>query len=97
MWATTVPRRGRENAPFAARFHIHPDIRVSPSQGGGALLKLASGEGWRFQAAGGTLSIEESIYVGNGNPRRTEQLVIGGAVRNEPVEIGWVLERVGAA
>jgi uncharacterized heparinase superfamily protein len=93
----TVPRRGRENTPFAARFHIHPDIRVSASQGGGVLLKLASGEGWRFQAASASLSIEESIYVGNGNPRRTEQLVVSGAVRNEAVEIGWVFERLGAA
>jgi uncharacterized heparinase superfamily protein len=93
----TALRRGRENTPFAARFHIHPDIRVSPSQGGGAILKLASGEGWRFQAAGGALSIEESIYVGNGSPRRAEQLVVSGAVRNEPVELGWVFERVGAA
>ena len=93
----TAPRRGRENTPFAVRFHIHPDIRLSTSQGGGALLKLASGDGWRFQASGGTLSIEESIYVGSGNPRRTEQLVVSGVVRNEPVEIGWVFERLGAA
>ncbi|HEY1962591.1 MAG TPA: heparinase II/III family protein [Rhizomicrobium sp.] len=93
----TVPRRGRENTPFAARFHIHPDIRVSPNQGGGAILKLASGEGWRFQAAGGTLSIEESIYLGNGSPRRAEQLVVSGAVHHEPVEIDWVFERLGAA
>jgi uncharacterized heparinase superfamily protein len=92
-----TPRRGRESTPFAARFHIHPDVRVSSSQGGGAILKLASGEGWRFQAAGGELAIEESIYVGNSNPRRTDQLVISGTLRDEPVEFGWVFERIAAA
>lgn len=89
-----APRRGREATPFAARFHIHPDIRVSPNQGGGALLKLPSGEGWRFQASGGELAIEESIYIGNDSARRCDQLVIGGLVRNEPVELAWVFERI---
>ena len=42
----------RERVPFAVRFHIHPDVRVSPSQGGGVLLKLPSGEGWRFRCGG---------------------------------------------
>jgi uncharacterized heparinase superfamily protein len=92
-----VPRRGREATPFAARFHIHPDIRVSPNQGGGALLKLASGEGWRFQASGGELAIEESIYIGNDTARRCDQLVISGLIRNEPVELGWVFERISAS
>jgi len=78
-----APRRGRESTAFAVRFHIHPDVRVSPSQGGGAILKLASGEGWRFQASGGELAIEESIYLGGDVARRTDQLVIAGVMRNE--------------
>ena len=90
-------RRSAEPTPFAARFHIHPDIRVSTSQGGGALLKLASGEGWRFQSSGGELTIDKSVYLANETMRRTEQLVIGGVIRNEPVEVGWVFERIGAA
>ena len=62
--------------PFAVRFHIHPDVRVSRLEGGGILLKLPGGEGWRFRAGGGELAIEESIYLGGGAVRRTEQLVI---------------------
>jgi uncharacterized heparinase superfamily protein len=89
-------RRGAEATPFAARFHIHPDIRISASQGGGVLLKLASGEGWRFQASGGELTIDKSVYL-NKTMRRTEQLVVSGVIRNEPVELGWVFERIGAA
>jgi uncharacterized heparinase superfamily protein len=94
-----VPISGRRSQviPFAARFHIHPDIRVSASQGGGAILKLPSGEGWRFQAGGGQLSIEKSIYVASEMTRRTEQLVVSSKVRNEPAEIGWVFERIGTA
>ncbi|HEX3652647.1 MAG TPA: heparinase II/III family protein [Rhizomicrobium sp.] len=90
-------RRSPEPTPFAARFHIHPDIRISASQGGGALLKLPSGEGWRFQSSGGELTIDKSVYLASETMRRTEQLVIGGVIRDEPVEIGWVFERIGAA
>jgi uncharacterized heparinase superfamily protein len=90
-------RRNAETTPFAARFHIHPDIRISASQGGGALLKLASGEGWRFQCSGGELTIDKSVYLASETMRRTEQLVISGVVRDEPVEIGWIFERIGTA
>jgi uncharacterized heparinase superfamily protein len=95
---TLVPKgKPRGQVPYAARFHIHPDVRVSPSQGGGVLLKLPGGEGWRFRSGGGTLAIEESIYLGGETARPCEQLVISGAVGSEPVEIGWVFEQIGAA
>ena len=91
---TLIPKgKARGQVPYAARFHIHPDVRVSPSQGGGVLLKLPGGEGWRFRTSG-TVTIEESIYLGGDTARRADQLVISGNVGNEPVEIGWVFEQM---
>lgn len=81
---------------FAVRFHIHPDIRVSRLEGGGILLKLPNGEGWRFRAGGGTLQVEESVYLGGAVVRRAEQLVISGVLKGEPAEIAWVFEQVAA-
>jgi uncharacterized heparinase superfamily protein len=89
-------KRRSESVPFAARFHIHPDVRMSPSQGGDILLKLPNGEGWRFRAGGGQVSTEESVYLGTDSVRRTEQLVITGAVRDSPAEIAWTFEQIGA-
>jgi uncharacterized heparinase superfamily protein len=91
-----VTKVKRGSLPYAIRFHIHPDIRVSPSQGGGILLKLANGEGWRFRASG-QISIEESIYLGTGQARKTEQLVIAGAVRDAEVQIDWLFEQIGGS
>jgi uncharacterized heparinase superfamily protein len=82
--------------PFAVRFHIHPDVRVSRLEGGSILLKLPGGEGWRFRAGGGELSVEESVYLGGGVVRRTEQLVILGVVRESPTEVAWVFEQIVA-
>lgn len=79
---------------FAVRFHIHPDVRVSRLEGGGILLKLPGGEGWRFRAGGGHLEVEESVYLGGATVRRTEQLVLSGTVKEIPTEIAWVFEQV---
>lgn len=91
-----LPVQGRkQTTPFAVRFHIHPDVRMSTSQGGGIILKLPNGEGWRFRC-GGNLSIEESIYLGGAPVRRTEQIVISGTVKDQPVEVAWTFEQMGA-
>jgi len=79
---------------FTVRFHIHPDVRMSRLEGGGILLKLPNGEGWRFRAGGGELTVEESIYLGGETVRRTEQLVLTGQVRDTPAEVAWVFEQI---
>lgn len=79
---------------FTLRFHIHPDVRISQLEGGGILLKLSNGEGWRFRAGGGDLTVEESVYLGADTVRRTEQLVVTGQVRDTPVEAAWVFEQI---
>ncbi|HEY4942477.1 MAG TPA: heparinase II/III family protein [Rhizomicrobium sp.] len=92
-----LPRsgKGRKDTAFAIRFHIHPDVRMSPSQGGAVLLKLPNGEGWRFRS-GAQTAIEESVYLGGDQVRRTEQIVLSGSVKDQPVEIAWVFEQIQA-
>jgi uncharacterized heparinase superfamily protein len=88
-----VPKtQARHAIPFALRFHIHPDVRVSPSQGAGILLKLPNGEGWRFRC-GAEATIEESVYLGSDTVRRSEQLVVQGNAK-DAVEIAWVFEQI---
>ena len=88
--------RRRESHSFTIRFHIHPDIRMSPSQGNGIILKLPNGEGWRFRSSGGAPQIEESIYCGGGQPRKCEQLVIAGTVKDQPVTVDWLFEQINS-
>ncbi|MBL6936335.1 MAG: heparinase II/III family protein [Alphaproteobacteria bacterium] len=92
-----LPQQGNKHKdwPFAIRFHVHPDIRMSPSQGGGILLKLPTGEGWRFRS-GASATIEESVYLGSEQVRRAEQIVLTGAVKDQQVDIAWVFEQIGA-
>ena len=98
--AGTGAGRGKGRArrlPFAIRFHVHPDVRLSLAQGGvSVILKLPNGEGWRFRC-GGVLAIEESIYLGSGSARRAEQLVVSGELGDKAVECAWLFEQVGSA
>jgi uncharacterized heparinase superfamily protein len=94
-----LPDAGSRSIPglsYAVRFHIHPDVRVSRLDGGGILLKLPGGEGWRFRAGGGHVEVEESVYLGGPTVRRAEQLVVSGTTKDSPAEIAWVLEQMGA-
>ena len=57
---------------FVLRFHLHPTVDASLQQDGEtALLRLPSGSGWRLRAEGARISLEDSIYLGRGEPRRT--------------------------
>lgn len=76
------PRADTPSEPvvFAVRFHLHPDIRASLARDGkSVLILLPNGDGWRFRATGGTLALEDSIYLGRmETARKTEQIVIRG-------------------
>lgn len=91
-----VVRKAREVHPFAIRFHIHPDVRLSRAKSGDILLKLSNGEGWRFRASV-PVEIEESIYFSGADVRRTEQLVLNGKVAGSAVEVRWQFEQIGGA
>lgn len=95
---TILERARKAGIPFAVRFHVHPDVRLSLAKAmGSVILKLPGGGGWRFRCNGGTLSIEESIYWGEGFPRRAEQLAIESTFNESQAEIAWVFEELNGA
>jgi uncharacterized heparinase superfamily protein len=80
--------------PFTLRFHIHPSVHVNLQQDGEAvLLRLPSGGGWRLRAEGARMSLEESIYLGGPEPRRTEQVVLTG-YPDDPQHVKWAISKV---
>jgi uncharacterized heparinase superfamily protein len=82
---------------IALRFHLHPKATVSLVKGGTeALLRLSNGTGWRFTIVGGELSLENSVYLGQGiRPRKTKQLVIRGAMSEDHAQFKWALQLEG--
>lgn len=86
---------GKCGVPFSIRFHLHPSIQASVIHNGSEiLLRARSGMGWRFKASDLILSIEDSIYAGEGeSPRRTSQIVVNGVTASASTTIGWELKR----
>jgi uncharacterized heparinase superfamily protein len=81
--------------PFTLRFHLHPDVQASLQQDGETvLLRLRSGGGWRLRADGARMALEESVYLGSGEPRRSEQVVLTG-LADGPQQVKWAISKVG--
>lgn len=97
-----APRRWRRRKaqPFAIRFHLHPDAKASILKDGrSALIKLASGAGIRLAASGGSVEIEDGVYLGTGDVRKASQIVVSGTAspvsEGEAASVAWTLTRVG--
>jgi uncharacterized heparinase superfamily protein len=83
---------GRPGAAFAVRFHLHPSVQASLSGDGAAVLfRLPSGMCWRLRAAGAEMSLGESVYLGSGEARKTQQVVLSGTVGAEGAAVRWAL------
>lgn len=79
---------------YTLRFHLHPGVRATASKDGDSILLLLPNHvGWRFTAAGGAIGLEESVYLGEGGPpRRSQQIVVVGAVTDKAV-VKWALKK----
>lgn len=82
---------GSGGSEFTLRFHLHPGVHTSLVPGRSAvLLKLPSGAGWQFQATGGTMQLEESVYLsGHGEARRCEQIILRGPLHGDGAQVKW--------
>ncbi len=92
---------GPSAASFAIRFHLHPAVQVSLIQdSSAALLRVASGGGFRLRVQGAQMSLAESIYLGSGELKKTQQLVLSGHVGatadgTADTTVKWAIRREG--
>ncbi|MDE1901381.1 MAG: heparinase II/III family protein [Alphaproteobacteria bacterium] len=86
--------QGRDGRAFALRWHLHPGVQASLSQGEQTvLLRTASGAGWRLRVEGRPVVIESSIYCGGPTPRRTVQIKTTGMTGVGDTVVTWSLSR----
>jgi len=85
---------GRPGAAFAVRFHLHPSVQASLIENeAAALLRLPSGSVWRLRAAGAEMTLGESIYLGSGEARKTQQIILSGTAAPGGTTVRWALRR----
>jgi len=80
---------------FHLRFHLHPEVTVSLAQSGqAAILRTPSGSGWRLRVEGGTMSLADSVYLGDrGRIRRTQQVIVEARHGGGESRLRWALAR----
>ena len=95
---TLLPQgKPKDSTAVHVRFHLGPDIEITPTdKAQTALLRMEDGSSWAFAAAGGTLSIDDSLWVDEeGRPHPTRQLVITTDTNKGGLTIGWQLRFLG--
>ena len=82
---------------FAIRFHLHPDIKTTITQGGDTvLLNTRKAGGWRMLCRGAKISLEPSVYLGEPDqPRRSQQIVLSGETDEAGAVVKWAFRREG--
>jgi uncharacterized heparinase superfamily protein len=97
MLLPATKRRKLTATGFAIRFHLGLGIQVSPTADGlAALLRLPGGGLWQFRCRGGTLAVEESVWIdAEGRPRATMQLVVTGESPAGGANVSWAFKRAG--
>jgi uncharacterized heparinase superfamily protein len=89
---------GPNGLAVAVRFHLHPDVRAGLIQNGTAILiQTPKGGGWRFQAAGASLDLADSVYLGQPDVvRRTQQIILGTRTDRQRTVVKWAMKRESA-
>jgi uncharacterized heparinase superfamily protein len=87
----------KDGVPVHIRFHLGPDIEIGETDTKQAIiLRMAGGSSWAFAAAGGALSVDESLWVDEeGIPHPGRQLVIAAFTDKGGLTIGWQLRFLG--
>jgi uncharacterized heparinase superfamily protein len=89
---------GRPGANFVVRFHLHPLVQASlVADGSAVLLRLPSGTLWRLRAAGAEIGLGESVYLGSGEARKTQQVMLTGTVEPQGTAVRWAIRREARA
>ena len=84
---------GGKPQPYAVRFHLHPTVVASvAAEGKSITLRLPAGSVWSLRAKGAEISLESSIYLGAGEPRPTQQVVLTGTPDTPKAE--WALTKI---
>lgn len=85
---------GEAGQPFTLRFHLHPRVQVSLLHNHtAALLRTPSGQGWRLRASGADMALTDSVYLGRGEGKRAQQLILTGVTTDAGATVKWALQR----
>jgi len=82
------------------RFHLYPEVSALVARDKrSVLLKAGSGSeaGWRLRNDATDVLVEPSMHYQNGEPRRTQQIVLRGQIRGDQGgRVRWKLTKAEA-
>jgi uncharacterized heparinase superfamily protein len=89
-----VRPNGRRFVPFMVRFHLHPDVQAQIARDKKSVLLKPEGDdrGWWLRNDAVEVVLEPSLHYRQGQPRRSQQIVLRGQARiAEGARVRWKL------
>ena len=74
------------------RFHLSPEVDAYISRTGSVIITIPDVGERIFNVGSGKISLEESVYVGQGQPHPTKQIVIRIPLSSDVVKIRWTMQ-----
>ncbi len=79
---------------MAARFHLHPDVRVALGAGGGISLDAPGTGTWLFEAPGEAVRLDDSVYAPHfGEMHQSRQIVVEKPLAAGDTVLSWHFRR----
>jgi uncharacterized heparinase superfamily protein len=80
---------------YTIRFHLHPGVKATLTRKEMRIvIMLPNKTVWQFNARGGIMFLEDSVFLGDAlGPRKTQQIVIRGSTETAG-PVNWALRRV---
>lgn len=79
---------------FNLRFHLHPSVVAAlTNKSRTAIIKCSPKRVWKFSCSNKSLSLENSVYWGNGEGQKTQNIVISGICNIGETWLVWEWKR----
>jgi uncharacterized heparinase superfamily protein len=79
---------------MAARFHLHPDVRVALGAGGVLSLDAPGMGTWLFEAPGEAVRLDDSVYAPHfGEMHQSRQIVVETPLAAGDTVVRWQFRR----
>ncbi|MDP6785600.1 MAG: heparinase II/III family protein [Rhodospirillales bacterium] len=87
-------KAGGNQRRMAARFHLHPDVRVALGAGGGLSLEAPGMGTWLFEAPGEAPRLDDSVYAPHfGEMHQSRQIVVEKPLAAGDTVLKWHFRR----
>ncbi len=90
-----IKKKNFKTTNFEIRFHFEPEVKITKTQEGKAILIELRNSGWRFFCKDYLINVETGLYFGKKNSfSENQNIFISGVTQNQDQVISWEIMKI---